>query len=493
MFSKVLFIHGWSVTDTATYGELPTRLAAELGLEIQHIYLGRYISFHDEVRIADIARALESAIQREVLLQPGERFAVITHSTGGPVVRTWWHRFYSLTNRECPMSHAVHLAAAQFGSALAQLGKGKLSRMKGFFQGVEPGLGVLNGLELGSPEAWSLNKAWIQTTGITKGSAPVFNFCLTGQMIDRKFYDNLNSYTGEMGSDGVVRAAATNLNASYLRLEQQDPTPNQLARGLPSLLKPSPEGLVSAESVPFALVPGVSHSGPDMGIMNSVQNNQRAHPTLPLILKCLQVATADDYQNLIRDFDAHTATVTEQERVELEDRLLLADRPFFHDAHSMVIIRIQDDQGYIPDDLRITFTGLDNDPNHLPKGFLTDRQQNKLHRGTCTFYFNHDVIHGCPALYVQKGSRRIKVREALDGIEQLGIQIEAFPDSGFAHYHPCQAKPSQDMLRRLIRPHTTVLLDVVLKRIVHQGTFEISAGNKTTNFKKAEPGPASPN
>jgi len=37
---------------------------------------------------------------------------------------------------------------------------------------------------------------------------------LIGQSIDRHFYDQLNPYTGEMGSDGVVRTAGANLNAS---------------------------------------------------------------------------------------------------------------------------------------------------------------------------------------------------------------------------------------------------------------------------------------
>lgn len=486
---KILFIHGWSVTDTATYGELPARLARELNMDVQMIHLGRYISFRDEVRIPDIARALEAAVQREVKLQPGERFAVITHSTGGLVVRTWWQRFYKEKDRACPMSHVIHLAAAQFGSALAQLGKGTLSRMKGFFQGVEPGVGVLNGLELGSPETWDLNQTWIRTKGAVAGSDPVFSFCLTGQQIDRKFYDNLNSYTGEPGSDGVVRAAATNLNAASLRLEQQHPTPSQLSSGAPSALKMSAEGVLESDRVPFALVAGSSHSGTSMGIMGSVKNNTKPHPVVALIRKCLAIKDAAEYQALAAEFDQHSRDVLEAERSELEDRLLLQDRYFLHDAHSMVIIRVRDDQGYIPDDVRILFTGEGNNPNHLPTGFLVDHQRNRLHRGTFTFYFNHDIIHGCDAVYHQKGTRRVKVRPKLGGIKELGIQIQAFPDNGFARYHPCEAKPSKDLLRRLILPHRTLLLEVVLKRIIHQGVFEISPGTQTQDFKKAPPGP----
>jgi triacylglycerol esterase/lipase EstA (alpha/beta hydrolase family) len=63
-------------------------------------------------------------------LAAGERFACITHSTGGPVVRTWISNFYGRELPNCPVSHMVKLAPANHGSALAQLGKGKLSRME---------------------------------------------------------------------------------------------------------------------------------------------------------------------------------------------------------------------------------------------------------------------------------------------------------------------------------------------------------------------------
>ena len=58
----LVFVHGWSVTSTGTYGELPARLQAEAaraggpGLDIAHVYLGQYVSFRDEVRVEDVAR-----------------------------------------------------------------------------------------------------------------------------------------------------------------------------------------------------------------------------------------------------------------------------------------------------------------------------------------------------------------------------------------------------------------------------------------------------
>ena len=158
----VIFVHGWSVTNTDTYGELPARLIAESArsggpaLDVQHIYLGQYVSFRDEVRVADISRAFDAALGA-VLRDAGanRRFVCITHSTGGPVVRDWFDRIYVQGKRigECPMSHLIMLAPANFGSALAQLGKTRLAAIKAWFDGVEPGQGVLDWLELGSPEA----------------------------------------------------------------------------------------------------------------------------------------------------------------------------------------------------------------------------------------------------------------------------------------------------------------------------------------------------
>src|SRR6185436_11614715 len=146
----LVFVHGWSVTNLNTYGNLPARLRAEgkargVDIQVEEIFLGRYISFHDEVRVADISRAFKTAIvdQLSHITAKGNRFICITHSTGGPVIRDWWNRYYKDKRGKCPMSHLIMLAPANFGSALAQLGKGVLSRLKSWWNGVEPGQGVL--------------------------------------------------------------------------------------------------------------------------------------------------------------------------------------------------------------------------------------------------------------------------------------------------------------------------------------------------------------
>ena len=48
-------------------------------------------------------------------------------------------------------------------------------------------------------------------------------------------------------------------------------------------------------------------------------------------------------------------------------------------------------------DLVLT-AGADDNPNHLPQGFLADRQRNRRHSGTLTLFFNHAVMHGAAAV-----------------------------------------------------------------------------------------------
>lgn len=63
----VVLVHGWSVRSTDSYGELPARLRREarndpsLGIDVRNLWLSKYISFHDEVRLEDISRAFEAA------------------------------------------------------------------------------------------------------------------------------------------------------------------------------------------------------------------------------------------------------------------------------------------------------------------------------------------------------------------------------------------------------------------------------------------------
>ena len=191
------------------------------------------------------------------------------------------------------MSHLVMLAPANHGSALAQLGKGRLSRLKFWFGGVEPGQGVLDWLELGSAEAWDLNTAWISSDGNQIGPEGVFPFVLTGQYIDRALYDNLNSYTGEIGSDGVVRVAAANLCGTYIKLIQETPKPKLGKKDEFAADELKVESIDRAPNTALRVISGKSHSGKDMGIMRSIKESpedRKSRETVDAILFCIVLA-----------------------------------------------------------------------------------------------------------------------------------------------------------------------------------------------------------
>jgi hypothetical protein len=492
----VLFVHGWSVTHTNAYGELPERLISEakrdpsLALDVKHIYLGRYISFHDEVQVADIARAFEEAIRRELQsdLEKGKKFIAITHSTGGPVVRQWWDRYYVQRKRpgECPMSHLIMLAPANFGSALAQLGKGRVGRLQSWFEDVEPGTSVLDWLELGSPEAWELNLRWFDYANAIGTPNRVFPFVLAGQTIDRKFYDHLNSYTGETGSDGVVRAAAANLNASYVRLQQDMP----LLDGTKKSADQAMSGLRRIEArrapeIAFKLIPGRAHSGKDKGILQSVKDDDKPHPTVTAILECLRAADAKAYKEVCASFSAATRQVFADERYELEHIPILPDREYFHDQQSMIIVRICDDAGQQIPELELLLTGANDSPNLLPRGFLTDRQRNKRQRGTLTLFVNHDVMTGAPPVFDKENVKR---RDELAGVKSLGLIVKPVLVGPFVHHVAASLKATAERLNLFLRPNETTMVDIVLRRIVRKGAFELDTDLKRAGFKEQPPG-----
>lgn len=493
----VVLVHGWSVHNTETYGQLPARLqqaAQERGgleLDVENIWLSRYVSFRDEVRLEDISRAFNSAVEHDLrpLLGGGRRFACITHSTGGPVVRDWWHRFYLDAGKAdaCPMSHLIMLAPANFGSALAQLGKSRLSRIRTWFQGVEPGTGVLEWLELGSPESWSLNQRWIDTPDVTAAPAPMFPFVLTGQTIDRKLYDHVNSYTGEVGSDGVVRVAAANLNASAIELEQEfsglDPSAQRVSFRV--------NGPKRAQPTAFAILPGRSHSGEDKGILRSIgPHDRQGHPTVAAVVRCLLVRDSDDYKELCEAFASETEAVVAEERVELPADFLLADHCQIRDCHTMLVFRVRDDQGHVVEDFDFLLTAGDaNDPNLLPRGFLTDRQRNQRNRGTVTYFLNYDVLKGCPEVVDPREGTRPLLRARIAGVEKLGIEVDPHKASErfFVRYAMAQVSASREQFEAVIRPHQTTLVDIVLRRMVRDGVLRLTTDHTPKDFADTDP------
>lgn len=483
----LVFVHGWSVTNLDTYGGLPARLKAEaaksgVDIDIKDIFLGRYISFHDSVRLPDISRAFQTAVADQ--LAGVTDFMCITHSTGGPVIRDWWSRYCKGRRPSPHLSHLIMLAPANFGSALAVLGKGTLSRLKSWWNGIEPGQGVLDWLSLGSAEAWALNAEWIQSDGSQINPSGFFPFVLTGQSIDRKLYDAVNSYTGETGSDGVVRTAAASLNATYIELTQ--PVPVIDASGNFTAAELEIGQRATAPPVPLRVISGKSHSGTAMGIMASVgANDLKSMETVNAILECMAVKTKRDYTALVDKFATDTERVQAVEQVETEGRLLLTDRHFIHDRYTMLIFRLTDSEGYPIRDFDLMLTaGADSNPNHLPEGFLADRQQNKSNPNIVTFYLNYDLLVGSAPVLAPDGSQ---LRPATVGIDMLGVLIKPRPDSGFVRYLPCKYTASQELFRQALSPNSTTMIDIVMQRLVDKEVFRLETKLGAMSFANIKP------
>lgn len=489
----VVLVHGWSVRNTDTYGGLPERLKLEarrvpdLDLDVRQIWLSEYISFHNEVTIPDIALAFQAALERELAgaLRDKQRFVCITHSTGAPVIRAWLQHFYigrGLMN--LPLSHLIMLAPANFGSALVQLGLSKLSRLKAWFEGVDVGTGVLDWLELGSAQSLTLNLEWLQQGASYIGPKGFFPFVLAGQSHDPKLYDFINSYTAEMGSDGVIRVASANMNYTHVRLEQMTPVTDKESKLGFSAPQLNAEALAVSPAVPFALIPGVCHSDVRMGIMRSIPANTTPNAAVSSILQCLRIASRKDYAALFDTFRVQTAEVQQQEQVE--DRSNLG--PFNHqvivDPCCMLIFRVRDDQGNTLKDFDIILTGKDNNPNALPPGFFIDRQRNHLNPGTLTYYLNYARMFGAPAVTY----RGRQLRPALPACEHLGLHVIPYPQDGFVHYLPATLAASAENLVNFIRPNQTTIVDIVMRRIVREGVYRLTRDASPVNFTKQPPG-----
>jgi len=439
----VIFVHGWSVTDTNTYGRLPEALAQQaseyaLEIDIKHIWLGKYISFHDEVTVTDIARAFHNALHEQIP-EGGSiaQFSCITHSTGGPVVREWLDRFYgSAELSNSPISHLIMLAPANHGSPLAALGKARVGRIEAWFKGIEPGQKVLDWLSLGSQQQINLARSFLEYNPAESNFYP---FVLTGQSIDKKLYDFVNSYLVEPGSDGVVRVSGANLNYSMIQLyeSEQKYTVKHAENEISVQLLESDQGIQRTAQVPLGVIPRASHSGSNKGIMRSVLRPKSCKPQVSEILKCLKVNDNDSF------FDRGT---------ELE--LLTRNSQKGNHRYISLVFVIKDNQGDPVNDFDLFLLGGEtSDPGKLSKGFFVDRQRNKINPNHLVYYVNYDII----------------IKNKLTGFRLIARPSEG---EGFAFYHPVEYLSNGIDLNSVLKPNETFYVEIILNRYVDKNLFK---------------------
>lgn len=462
---KLLFVHGWSVTSKRTYGGMPAALAAQapaygLKLDLKEVFLGRYISFRDEVRMDDLERAFDCAVRDALGVGPAAaipRFSCITHSTGGPLVRCWIDRYYGATDlAKCPLEHLVMLAPPNHGSALAQLGKATLGRIKAWAEGVEPGQQILDWLELGSDGQRALNLDFLHYDLPAQHAAGTRHFpvVLSGETIDKALFDYINSYTAEPGSDGVVRAAAANLDARWLTLVQTDTPATALRLKNATTLEMPDRTVRQPAPTAFRLIPDASHSGGKIGIIGSVKPaNATAKDVVARTLEALKIRNGADY---IAYCAAARAANTALQKI--------GQRWF------QIVFSVRDDEGRAVHDFDIILLGgPDYDPDALPKGFFRDRQKNRKNGSTVVYYMNHDIMMGTTD-------------------RKFGFRVIARPDNGFARYAPAEYHSDTMTLDAVIDPNVTTYVDIVLKRRVDAEAARFDPeSDGYTDFKNVRP------
>jgi hypothetical protein len=351
---------------------------------------------------------------------------------------------------QLPLRHLVMLAPANHGSTLAVLGKQRVGRLKAWFSGIEPGQRVLDWLSLGSEGQWTLNRDYLD---YDYAGTQFYPFVLTGQGVDHQFYDFLNSYLVEPGSDGVVRVAGANMNYRYFAVEQGE----ELIRQSPltyRLIEDPQQPVRMPQPVPLGVYDSYSHCGTKMGIMGCIKpQSTKAQPVVDDVLRCLQVESPHAYQGRA---EALTALTEAQQAGK--------------DRYAMLIFNIHDDRGnrFAKDDFDVFLLGGRNyQPQDLPKGFFKDRQMNALN-SNLVYYLNVD-----------------KMNEIKDGL--FGIRIVARPSSGFSYYFAGEFRSDGAAYEDIIVPNQTTYVDITLKRQVDKNVFRFDPAQPRRSFKKVKP------
>jgi hypothetical protein len=210
-----------------------------------------------------------------------------------------------------------------------------------------------------------------------------------------------------------------------------------------------------------------------------------------IITKCLAVDSLAQYEVLKNEFDNENQQLQDDPEniIEIEKVPVLPNRVYFRDPHSMVIFRLIDHLGEPLSDLDLKLTaGARNSPDALPKGFFSDRQRNNKAINTLTFFLNYAAMNGCRKLEI--GSRTY--REEMKGAENYGIKVDPFNTKGFVHYLPCRYTSKTNNLIQYIKPNQTTIIDIIQKRIIRRGVFELTRDRSPGSFKKQPAGKTIP-
>lgn len=259
MSSKVLIIHGYSDC-SASFADVKQFLVSQQLGDVSTIFYADYESREDRLSFNDVADGLQDALVKSGIINSdgsaNDALKIIVHSTGGLVVRHWlWKYYYETGNmNQCPVTHIVMLAPANFGSPLAHRGKSFLgSLVKGRWKVgdlFEVGKMILDGLELASPFQWQLSHKDLLIRDNYFHPEKIKTTILVGA----EDYQGIRGWINKPGTDGTVMICGTDLNALKLCLEFKKPD----KPGIQS----TPQKWSKIENVSktaFGIVPNLNH------------------------------------------------------------------------------------------------------------------------------------------------------------------------------------------------------------------------------------------
>lgn len=473
----VVIVHGWS--DTSDSFKPLANFLEKSGFKTTLLWLGDYISMDDDVKVADVAKRMQSLIKeklaKEELRKP---FDMIVHSTGGLVAREWITANYQGNISDCPLRRLIMLAPANYGAKLASMGQSFIGRIvKGWKNWFHTGKEMLASLELASPYQWQLSqKDLLVPEGHTDErmvycDGGVWPFVITGT---HPYPSTIRQIINENGADGTVRVAAANLNTKGITIDFSSNEKNPDIR---------PWKQRYSGNIPLAVLPDRSHSSivDPLGFDVKVPDNAR-EKLGELILDALNCNSFNEYSEISKSWQAISEGTAKLANDEAGRESLfgkagkLPDAEVFH-QYMQINVYVVDDHGADVTDYVLEFSGPDmyRSENEEPTVYFHREVLEHVHTNTknsayrCLFVDRTDLIN---EFYKRIGDQFNKV---------LTMSISATPPGDNIHYFSSVEEGadgeytlhSKDKGQRWLQRNTTHFVKIIIPRIPNDGVFTL--------------------
>ncbi len=441
--NTVVILHGYS--DSYSSFKPLAKFLKNQGFNVVDIWLANYLSMYDEITIWDLGIAMRRALEENNIPQTRHSFDLIAHSTGGLVIREYLYQVCYENPKNSPVKHLVFLAPAHFGSPLAAKGQSIVGR---FFKGwkwdgmFQTGTRILDALKLASPISWQMAKRDLFNSSNRLFSPNnIFATILIGTDKSKKAH---RAIIHENGSDGVVRVSTANLNARYLKLKFID------ENEFPEVQEVSPE----YDKIAFGVLPDHDHS-------SITKPDDTSHGSLGYwILKSLSITDENDYNK-------HVADLADQTNKTFTDPAYTSN-DCYHQYQTLVTC-VHDQFGEEIPDHCIEFFQEKRDP--LDNVMVT---------------FLGQVLEKTTAFEKDSSLRSFlfDINDLYDLLLSLGRQVEMSLSARKLSKHISYLDPKKYITvagpnpdqQWLVRPNTTLFVDIELPRLQDKNVFTLKKG-----------------